>query len=222
MSARAVLLPVVALLAALALIGAHLASGGDDFVPTAAADPCRTPPLPAVTQELQTLSEALVVDGVRAAACSLGVTRERLVLTLPSERDRRALQRETGADDAALAAALRLGLQRSIGRLERGGRLPRASELRDDYAGDLGLPGLAEGAVRRIPDAVVDDLLPTADVLRRALRDLDVLAILREIDEPDALERRLRAGIEDAAKAEAEARLIARIPGPLRDLLGLG
>lgn len=222
MSVRAVLLPLAALLAALALVGVHLASGGADFVPAAAADPCVPRPLPAPTQDLEALTEVLVVDGVRRAACTLRVTRERLVLALPSERERRALAQEAGTDEAGLAPALRGGLGLALARLDGGGRLPRASALRDEYADELGLPGLAEEAVRRIPDGVVDDLLPTGAVLRRALRDLDVLAVIREIDTPDALERRLRDGIEDAARAEARARLIDRIPGPLRSLLGLG
>lgn len=217
MTVRAVLLPLVALLASVALIAVHVVSGGDDFVPARPADPCVVRVLPPASGDLEALTETLVVEGVRGAACTLGVTRERLVLALPSEGERRAL-----ADDAALADALLGGLDAALTRLDRGDRLPRASALRDTYAADLGLPGLAEEAVRRIPDGVVDDLLPTGAVLRRALRDLDVLAVVRDIDEPDAIERRLRTDIEDAAKAEARARLIGKLPGPLRDLLRLG
>lgn len=219
MSARAILLPLVALLASLGLIGVHLASGGDDFAPAKPADPCVERPLrPAASvEDLEPLVEELVVLGVARAACTLGVTRERLVLALPREADRREV-----ADDATLARALKGGLERALDRLERGRRLPRASDLRDEYVDDLGLPGLAESAIRRLPDSVIDDLLPTGAVLRRALDDLDVLAVVREIDEPDALERRLRDGIESAARAEAKERLIDRLPGPLRSLLGLG
>lgn len=217
MNVRAILLPLFALLTSVGLIWVHVASGGDDYGPASPPDPCRIPALVATTDDLETITEALVVDGVRDAACTLGVTRERLVLALPSEGDRRAL-----VDDDALAAALRLGLRRSVDRLERGGRLPKASALRDDYVDELGLPGIAEAVVRRIPDGVVDDLLPTGAVLRRALGQVDLLAVIAEIDEPDALERRLRADIEDAAKAEARDRLIARIPRPVRRITGIG
>lgn len=222
MNLRAILLPLVALLAAVVLVAVHVASGGADFVPTAAADPCVPRPLPPPTEDLEALTETLVVDGVRRAACTLGVTRERLLLALPSERERLALARETGTDEPGLAQALRGGLDRALTRLDGGGRLPRASRLRDEYVDELDLPALAEEAVRRIPDGIVDELLPTAAVLRRALTELDVLAVVREIDAPEALERRLRDGIEAAARAEARDRLIARIPGPLRGLLGLG
>ncbi|PTL59743.1 MULTISPECIES: hypothetical protein [Solirubrobacterales] len=216
---RALLLPLLALAASVGLIAVHLASGGDDFVPRSPADPCVERPLRPAAQvdDLEPLVEELVVLGVARAACTLRVPRERLVLALPVARDRRAI-----ADDATLARALKGGLARTLDRLERGDRLPRASALRDAYSDQLGLPGLAEEAVRRIPDGVVDDLLPTGAVLRRALDDLDVLAVIREIDEPDALERRLRDGIERAARAEARERLIGKLPGPLRSLLGLG
>lgn len=222
MRLRAVLLPVLALLAAATVIGVQLAAGGADYAPARAADPCREQRLGPVADGLDPLAQRLVLLGVQRAACTLGVTRERLILALASPRDRLALARESGRDERGLVLALRQGLDGAVVRLDRAGRLPRASRLRDSYAGDLGLPGLAEAAVRQLPDGLVDGLLPTGPVLRRALRQVDLEQLLAEIDEPSALESRLRDAIRQAALDEARARLIARIPGPIRGLLSLG
>jgi hypothetical protein len=219
---RALLLPLAALLAAGGLIAVHLAAGGDEFVPARAPDPCVERPLAPPTTELEPLAEAVVLDGVQRAACALGVPRERLVLALPSARDRRRLAREAGRSEAGLAVVLRGGLGRAVRRMDRAGRLPRASALLDTYAGDLGLPGLAEQAVRRFPDRVVDDLVPTGPVVERALARVDVLAVLRDLDDPDALEGALTDAVRDAALVEARTRLLAKIPGPLRGLLPFG
>jgi hypothetical protein len=51
---------------------------------------------------------------------------------------------------------------------------------------------------------------------------VDLEQLLADIDEPSALESRLRDAIRQAALDEARARLIARIPGPIRGLLSLG
>lgn len=222
MNLRPILLPLLALVVAAALVGVHLAAGGADFVPARAADPCRDRPLGPRADGLEPLTEALVLIGVQRAACTLGVTRERLILALPSARDRRAIGQESGRGERGVVHALSRGLDGAVVRLDRAGRLPRASVLRDAYAGELGLPGIAEEAVRRIPDSVVDDLLPTGPVLRRALRQVDLESILRDLDQPDALQSRLRAAIKAAALAEARARLIEKIPGPIRSLFSLG
>lgn len=222
MSSRGVLLPLVALLAAAALLALQLAAGGADFVPARAADPCVERPLGPPRTDLEPLAEQVVLLGVTRAACTIGVTRERLVLALPLTRDRLALARATGRSEVGLAVALRHGLEHAVDRLDRAGRLPKASALLDSYAGDLGLPGLAESAVRRIPDGAVDGPLPTGAVLRRALAGIDMPKLLRELDDPEALQQQLTATIRRAAIDEARARLVAKIPGPIRSILSLG
>lgn len=219
MNRRSLALPLLAVVAVLAVIGVQIAAGGTRFTPTPTADPCRERPLGPPTQDLPRLAEQLVLDGVQRAACTLGVSRERLILALPSAPDRRELARERGHDEQDVATALTGGLQASVTHMERAGRLPRASDLRDDYLAELGLPGIAEAAVRRIPDGIVDDLVPTGPVLRRALDQIDVLRILSELDDPDALEQRLQGAIKNAALEEVRARLVAKLPGPVRDLL---
>lgn len=222
MNLRALLLPLAALLAAVGLVAVYLAAGGDEFVPARAADPCVERPLGPPRTALEPLAEFIVLDGVQRAACALGVPRERLVLALPSARDRRRLARESGRSEAGLVLVLKGGLSQAVRRLDRAHRLPRASGLLETYAGDLGLPRIAEEAVRRIPDRVVDDLVPTGPVLQRALARVDLVAVLRDLDDPDALEGALTVAIRNAALAEARERLVAKVPGPLRGLIPFG
>lgn len=219
MNVRALLLPLVAALLAAGLIAVHVASGGDDYEPTPPADPCVERPLGPRTTDLEPLAEQLVLIGIQRAACTLGITRERLVLALPRAQDRRELAREIGRPEPALGDAIKAGLNHGITRLERGGRLPKASSLIDSYVDELGLPGLAESAVKRLPDRVVDDLLPTGPVLRRALARTDVNVLLQGIDDPDALEKRLKDQILDSAKDEARERLLDKLPAGLGSLL---
>lgn len=204
---RVLLLPLLALLAVAVVIGVQLASGGDDYVPPAPAPACVQRELPPASADLERVVEGLVLLGVQRAACDLGVSRERLLLSLPSARARAALASQIGRDEAAVTAALKRGLRDAATVLQRAGRLPRASELLDDYAGDLGLPGIAESAITRLPDRVIDGLLPTGDVLRRAIDELETDALLNGLGQSGVLEAQLRAAIRDAAIAEARERL---------------
>jgi hypothetical protein len=64
-------------------------------------------------------------------------------------------------------------------------------------------------------------LLPTGQVLRDALGRLDGVEQLSGRDHvPDAHQRRLQDAIKAAAVAQARVRLLDKIPGPLRSLLG--
>lgn len=219
MNARAVLLPLVALVLAAGLVAVHLAEGGNDYVPLRTADPCVERPLPPVTADLEPITEAVVLVGLQRAACKLGVPRERLVLALPSAQRRAELAEEIGRRESVIAPAIKAGLIHAVTRLDRGGRLPRASSLLDRNVEDLGLPSLADSAIRALPDGVVDDLLLTGAVLRRAIIRLDVDAALRDIDDPDKLQVTLRREIRDAALAEARRRLLDKLPGPIQALV---
>lgn len=222
MMRRSFVLPLLAVLASSALIGGYIAAGGADYAPTVTADPCKPRPLGPRASGIDAVAEQVVVVGVQNAACAVGVTREQLILALPSAADRQALAQRQGITEAELVRALRKGLGDAVGRLDREGRLPSASQLRDSYVGELGLPGVAEAVIRRIPDGLVDGLLPTADVLRTAIGRLDIEDLLAQIDDPRALEAKLRKTITDAALAQARTKLLNKIPGPLRSLLGIG
>ena len=53
------------------------------------------------------------------------MSRERLLLALPSEEDRAELARETGTDERGLAQAIDDGLHTGVDRLEKTGQLPK-------------------------------------------------------------------------------------------------
>ena len=216
MSSRGLALIATAIVLSAGLIGVQLASGGADFVPQRPADPCQDRGRPAPAN-LEGLAEAVVLTGIDEAACKLGVTRERLLLALPSKPDRAELARELGTDEQGLAQATKDGLLRGIDRLEKAGQLPKASALLPSVAEQLGIsPGLAG----LIPDNVVDNLVPTADLLRRSIEKTDVNAVLADLDDSKALEATLREALFKAAIEEAKARIAGQLPSSLQGLFG--
>ena len=223
MTARALALPLAALLVAAALLGAYAAAGGGSYAEVqSGADPCRQRPAAQrpVPAQLEPLAERVVLIGLDETACELGVSRERLVLALPVAKDRRALAAELGVSEAELGRELKAGLVRAVDRLDRAGRLPEASELLPAVVAELDLPGPAQTLVEAIPDEAVDSLVPTGPVLRRAVRGLDVDALLAGLGDSDRLETQLREAVQQAALEEIRARLLERLPGELRGLLG--
>ncbi len=223
MSARAVALPVAALVLACALLGWYVAAGGADYAEVeGAADPCaaRASVDRPVAPELEALAERVVLVGLDETACKLGVSRERLVLALPVASDRRALAAELGLSEEELAAALKAGLGRAVARLDRAGRLPSASALLPAVLDELDLPGPAESLVEAIPEDTVDSLAPTGPILRRAVRSLDVQDLLAGLGDSDRLEDELRDAVVQAAQDEIRERLLSELPDSLRGLLG--
>ena len=223
MNARALALPVAAALLACALLGAYAAAGGTDYAEVqGAADPCRQRPDAgrAVPPRIEPLAERVVLLGLDETACRLGVSRERLVLALPVAADRRALAGELGTDEAGLARQLKAGLVRAVDRLDGAGRLPKASELLPAILAELDLPGPAETLVEAIPAGTFDSLAPTGPVLRRAVRALDVQALLDGLGDSDRLEDVLRDAVTEAALDEIRERVLGQLPDSLRGLLG--
>jgi hypothetical protein len=216
MNRRGVALITVAVVLSAGLLGVQLASGGSDFVPQRPADPCKDRGR-AGTDDLERLAETIVLTGLDEAACKLGVSRERLLLAVPSEKDRAELAREAGTDDRGLAQAIKDGLRTGVDRLEKDGQLPKTSALLPSVADQL---GISESLVDLIPDKLVDDLLPTADVLRRSLDKIDVNDVLADLDDPKALETTLRDALVKGAIDEVRQRIKDALPSPLRGLLG--
>ena len=212
MSRRGVVLIVVALVLSAGLLGVQLASGGADFVPQRAADPCKDRDRPA-SQDIEGLAEAVVLTGIDEAACKLGVSRERLLLALPSPQDRAKLARDLGTDERGLAQSIKDGLRAGVDRLERQGRLPAVSTLLPSIAGQLGIP---EGLAGVIPGSLVDALPSTADLLHLGLDTIDVNNVLAELDNGKSLDVILRQALIQGAIAKAKGTL----PGPLQGLLG--
>jgi hypothetical protein len=216
MSPRGFALIAVALVLSAGLLGVQLASGGADFVSQRPADPCQERARTG-QDDLEGLAETVVLTGLDETACKLGVSRERLLLALPSQKDRAELARETGTDERGLAQALKDGLRTGVDRLDKAGQLPKTSALLPSVADQL---GISKNLVDAIPDSVVDNLLPTADVLRRALDKLDMNTILANLDDRQALESTLRDALVQAALDEVRERIKDALPGPLQGLLG--
>lgn len=218
MTSRGLALIAVALVLSAGLLGVQLASGGADFVPQRPADPCQD--RPRTTQDkddLEGLAETIVLTGLDQTACKLGVSRERLLLALPSQKDRAELARETGTDERGLAQALKDGLRTGVDRLDKSGQLPKTSALLPSVADQL---GISKTLVDAIPDSLVDNLLPTGDLLRRALDKIDMNTVLANLDDRQSLESTLRDALVQAAKDEIKERIKDALPGPLQGLLG--
>ncbi|MGQ0843210.1 MAG: hypothetical protein ACT4QF_03650 [Sporichthyaceae bacterium] len=180
-------------LASLALVGGvvgtQVAAGGGDFVPTRAADPCLPRPVPQVSTGLDGLAEQLVLIGLNAAACRLDVNREDLVYILGAGGD----------PPEPILDAMRAGLLDAVDRLAREGRLPKVSEFSDEIVEDSTLPGLAKRGVRALPDGLIDNRLPMDRLLRRAIEELDLRALLAGVTEPNDVARVVRDAVTRAA-----------------------
>lgn len=202
MRARAAVLPALALALVAVVLWVQLAAGGGDFVPTTTADPCASRPVAAVSSGVEGLSEELVLIGLDRAACRLGVSREGLVLQLAQQDD----------PTDAQVDAVRAGLTDAVDRLDREGRLPKASSLADEALGEADLPGFVKSALRALPDSFIDSRLKTDKVLRRTAADLDVRKVLTSLDEPAQLNGAVNAAITKAVKDE----IVDGLPHPFR------
>lgn len=194
---RELILPLMAVLLVGAVLGVQVASGGGDYEPRRPADPCVARPVGTVPPQLDALTERIVLLGLDRAACRLGVPRERLVLSLA----------EQGTPDPDVAPALKAGLLDAVERLDREGRLPKTSQLLPEVLAQADLPGFVETIIGAIPDGTVDNLLPTGPVLRRAVDQLDVARLLRDLNDPDQLDAAVREALVRAARDEILARL---------------
>ncbi len=194
---RALALPAVAVVLVAAVLGIEVAAGGANYGPGRPANPCLPRPLPAAVSGLDPLLEEIVLVGLDNAACRLGVSRERLVLSLASP----------GTTDPAAPAALKTGLQDAVTRLDRAGRLPKVSQLLPEVLHRANLPGIVTSAIGLIPDSAIDNTLPTAPLLRRTIDGLNVAALLGEFGDPS----RLQSSIESALLRAAEGEIVARL-----------
>ena len=194
---RSLALPLIAVLLVAAVLGVQVAAGGGDFVPRAPADPCTPRAVPRIPARLEPVAERIVLLGLDSAACRLGISRERLVLALA----------DTPSLDPAAPAALKAGLGDAVDRLDRQGRLPKVSALLPEAFDEADLPGFVKSVIGAIPDSTVDRALPTRPLLRRAVGELDVDRLVRELDDPDQLESAIRSAILQAARDEILDRL---------------
>jgi hypothetical protein len=201
MSARAVLLPVLAAALVGGVLGVQVANGGGEFAPARSANPCAPRAVASVSTGIEGLGERLVLLGLDGAACRLHVSREALVLELA----------RPGPRTKAQVAALRAGLLAAVNRMKREGSLPRASDLANEAVDDADLPFFVKIAIRALPDSLINAALKTDDVLRRTVDNLDLRGLLAELNNPNEVSHDIQAAVTRAVKDA----LIAR----LRDLL---
>ena len=115
-------LVVVALVLALGLTGAYLASGGLSYTPEKSQDPCKPRPWrnPGSLDEIATQFSLSALDG---AACKLGVSRETLARALATTQSREEFARRYHIDNAKLSEAIKAGLVRAVNDAEEAGAL---------------------------------------------------------------------------------------------------
>lgn len=195
--ARLAALPVLAVFLVCAVLGVQLAEGGGRFEPLRPADPCADRTVTSQSDGIDGLTERLVLLGIDGAACRLGVSREAFTLELA----------QPGTRTDAQVEALREGLLAAVTRMEEDGSLPPASDLVDEAMDNADLNGFLEAAIRAVPDSVVDAALRTDDVLARAIQDLDLRAVLENLDDQGELNDRMEAAVTQAVKDSLVDRL---------------
>ena len=130
---------LAAVAASIALVGAYLAFGGGDYEPTPPPDPCAASAQGGsggVTETLQRVG----LNALSGAACDLGVSRERLLLSLAGEQ-------RISVDDERREEAFRAGLREAVDEEEQAGRLGGTQAF------------LIRAAIEALPvDAILDRL----------------------------------------------------------------
>ncbi|QWF24449.1 hypothetical protein KM427_12575 [Nocardioides sp. LMS-CY] len=200
-------LPAVAVALVGGVLAVHLAYGGGQFEPLRPADPCVVRDVTSQSEGIEALTEQLVLIGLDEAACTLGTSRE--ALTLELARSGAGAQADAQADDRAddQADALRDGLLAAVARMQGDGTLPATSDLVDEALDTADLNGVLEAVIRAVPDSVVDAALPMDDVLTRAIEDLDLHALLANLDDQAALEAQVQAAVSQAVVDSLVARV---------------
>jgi hypothetical protein len=194
-------LPVAAVVLVSGVVGVQLANGGGTYEPLRSADPCTSRPVTSQADGIDGLTERLVLLGLDGAACRLHISREALTLELAQSR--------TPTD--AEINALRAGLRSAVSRMKADGSLPAASDLVDEALGTANLNDLLKTVIRALPASVIDSALKTDDVLTRAIDDLDLRAVLTNLDDQQALQLQIEAAVTGAVTDS----LIARLRGLL-------
>lgn len=190
-------LPLIAVLLVAAVLGVQVAAGGGHYAPLRPANPCTPRPVPPIPAQLEPLAERIVLLGLDNAACRLGISRERLVLALA---DTRRLNPQT-------TAALKAGLRDAVDRLDREGRLPKVSQLLPQALDQANVSGIAKTIIEAIPDSLVDNLLPTAPLLRQTIDELDINRLFQALRDPGQLNSALQSAIGQAALRQILDRL---------------
>lgn len=201
MNTRALALPAVGAALVGAVLAVQVAYGGGSFEPLRPADPCAARTVVSHSEGIEALTERLVLIAVDRAACRLDVTREAFLLDVA----------DGGTRTDAEIDALREGLHDAVRQMKTDGSLPPASDLVDEALDSADLNGFLEAVIRALPDSAIDAALKTDDVLDRAIDDLDLRALLGDLDDQGDLEARVEVAVGEAVKDS----LVARVQGLL-------
>jgi hypothetical protein len=114
---------LVALGASVALVGSYAALGGGSYTPAPVANPCahrewRGP------SGLEAVLEQVALSALDGAACSLGVSREDLVLALRNRSALHAFAAKHGISQGDTEEAIHKGLVRALDDADAAGALP--------------------------------------------------------------------------------------------------
>jgi hypothetical protein len=190
-------LPLIAVVLVAAVLTIQVAAGGGHYVPQHPANPCKPRPVPPIPPQLETVAEQIVLLGLDGAACQLGISRERLVLTLAEARSLNPRQ----------SNALHAGLLDAVDLLDRQGRLPTVSQMLPQALDHANLPGIVKAIIEAIPNSIVDSVLPTAPLLRSSIGELDINSLLHKLGDPRQLNSVVQSAILQAALRQAVDRL---------------
>lgn len=199
---RAVLLPVLAAALVGGVLGVQVAHGGGDFVPARAADPCAVRDVKSVSTGIDGLAERVVLLGLDGAACRLGMTREALILQLAAP----------GTRSDAEINALHAGLLGAVDKMKAAGTLPPVSDFSDEAVDNSDLNSFLKYLIKALPDSVIDGALKTDDVLKRTINNLDLRAVLADLNDPDELRGRINDAVTQAVKDALVDRLHDLLP----------
>lgn len=119
---RAQVLVGSAIVAAVALVGIYLATGGASYKPAKTQDPCKHRPW-RNPEGLQEIAQQFTLSALDGAACELGVSRETLARALATPEGRERFTERYKISDAELAKAVRAGLLRAVDDAEEAGAL---------------------------------------------------------------------------------------------------
>ncbi len=149
---RSVAAITAAVSVSVALVLVYAALGGGHYTPTAAADPC-APRAWGAPHGLQEALEQIALSTADGAACTLGVSREELVLALGSESDIDRLAQKYDISRHDAEKAIREGLIRAVDDAEQ------ADAISDSTAGAL------RAIASRLPLGIVLAVLRGASAL---------------------------------------------------------
>lgn len=185
---RAAALPALAAVLVSGVLAVQLANGGGHYGLLRPADSCVSQPVNSVSTGIDRLTDELVLTGLAAAACQLGVSREAFALQLS----------QPGPHTDVQINALRTGLLTAVDILKADGKLPPASQLARQAIDASNLSGFRKTAIRAIPDVLIDKALTTDDILRRTINDLDLRTLLANLGDRHAMTTQVDSAVMQA------------------------